>query len=192
MIRQCAQVILVEVRCGCVIVQGNDSVLNHLREWLREQYQKHQPVGVEVEVKVKTNQTNQLIESTINKPIQPSINQSCARLPAKPDKQLLGEAEDNRERLCKRANGQNNSYEQTTKNHWPIKRSRSSNSSESNRIAIKQAIYPRAVRSWSADRTIDPTIGRTWVRVQAPPLRSELVRVLDQGLKIWNRPGAWS
>ena len=32
MIPQYAQVILVEVQCGCVIVQKNDSVLNRLGE----------------------------------------------------------------------------------------------------------------------------------------------------------------
>ena len=109
MILQCAQVILVEVRYEYVIVQKNDFVLNRSGEWLQERYQKHQPVGVEVEV--KTNRTNQPIKPTINQLIEPSTNQSCAQLLGRPNKQLLGEAKDNREWLYKRANGQDNSHE---------------------------------------------------------------------------------
>ena len=159
MIPQCAQVILMEVRCGCVIVQGNDSVLNRSGKWSQEWYWKHQPVGVKVEVNVKTNRTNQPIEPTIDQPIEPSTDRNRARLPGRPDKRLLGKAEDNRERLCKGANGQDDSHKQTTENHRPTKQPRSSNSSKSNWIATKQASYLRAVGSRSAKRTIDQTIG---------------------------------
>ena len=192
MIPRCAQVILVEVQCGCVIVQGNDSVLNRSGKWLWEWYRKHQPVGVEVKVEIKTDQTNQPIESTIDQLIKLPTNQICARLPGRPNKRLLGEAEDNWEWLSKRANRQNNLYKRKTENHQPTEWPRSRNSSESNWIVIKRATHLRGVGSRSANRTIDQMIGQTWAQVQAPPLRSELVRVLDQGLKVWNRPGAWS
>ena len=65
--------------------------------------------------------------------------------------------------------------------YWP----RSSNLSKSGRIAIKQATHPKAVGS----RPTDQTIGQTRAQVQAPSLRSGLVRGLDQGLEVWNRPG---
>ena len=64
---------------------------------------------------------------------------------------LLGEAEDNRERLCKGAKGQDNSHKQTTKNHQPTERPRSSNSSESGRIVTKRATYLRTVGSQPTD-----------------------------------------
>ena len=53
----------------------------------------------------------------VDKSINPPTNQSCAQLPGRPDKQLLGEAKDNREQLCKKANRQDDSHKQTTKNH---------------------------------------------------------------------------
>ena len=56
MIPRCAQEILVEVRCGCVIVQGNDSILNRLEEWLREQYQKHHPIKPTIDQSRPTKQ----------------------------------------------------------------------------------------------------------------------------------------
>ena len=88
---------------------------------MRERYRKHQLVGVkvevEIEVDVKTDRTNQPIEPTIDQPIELPTDRSRAQLPGKPDKQLLGEAEDNRERLCKAANGQDNLHEQIIENH---------------------------------------------------------------------------
>ena len=87
-----------KVRYGCVIVQENDSVLNRSGEWLQERYWKHQPIEVE------TDQTN-------NRPTNPATNQSCPLLPGRPNKQLLGEAENNWERLRKGAN----SYKQFTR-----------------------------------------------------------------------------
>ena len=170
--------------------QKNDSVLNRSGEWLQKQYQKHQLVRFKF--KVKTDRTNQPIEPIINQSIKPPTDRSRARLPARHDKQLLSEAKDNQERLCKRANGQDNLHKQTTKKHQLNKRPRSSNSSESNWIATKRATHPRAVGSQSADWTINQMVGQTWAQVQAPPLRSELVRSLDQGLEVWNRPGAKS
>ena len=86
------------------------------------------------------------------------------------------------------ANGQDNSQKQITKNHWLTKRPRLSNSSKSGRIAIKQATHLRTVGLWPIDRTINHMIGQTQAQVQAPPLRSELVRGLDKGLEVWNWP----
>ena len=77
--------------------------------------------------------------------------------------------------------------------HWPIeanqptKRPRLSDLSESSRIAIKQATHLRAVGLQPTDQTIDQTISQIRARVQALPLRSKLVRGLDQELEVWNR-----
>ena len=88
----------------------------------------------------------------------------------------------NQLRSTKRAIGN----EQTTENYRPTKQPRSSNLSESGRIATKQATHLKAVGLWPTDQTI----GQTRARVKAPPLRSELVKDLDQGLEVWNWPGA--
>ena len=127
MIPRCAQVILVEVRCGCVIIRL-------LREWLR------------------LEPLRRMIARTISKASSDQTN------------------------------------ERTTENHWPTERPRSSNSSESGRIATKRATHLRAVGS----RPTDQMIIQIQTRVQAPPLRSGLVRGLDQGLEVWNWPGARS
>ena len=67
-------------------------------------------------------------------------HQSCAQLLDKPDKQLLGEAEDNRKRLRKGPESQTN---KVANNHRP----RSSDSSEHGQIATKQAIHLKTVGS---------------------------------------------
>ena len=55
-----------------------------------------------------------------------------------------------------RANGQDNSHRETTKNYW----SRTSNLSKSGWIVTKQATHLKMVGLWPTDQTIDQTIGR--------------------------------
>ena len=73
-------------------------------------------------------------------------------------------------------------------NDQPIKtyRPRSSDSSESGQIATKSATHLKAVGLQPTNQTIR----QTQAQVLARPLRSGLVRGLDQGLEVWNRPGA--
>ena len=74
------------------------------------------------------------------------------------------------------ANGQNNSYKQTTKKHQPTKQPKLNDSPKSNRIATKQATYLRATGLQSTDQTIDQIIGQIQAQILAPFLRSELVK----------------
>ena len=131
MIPRCAQVILVKVRCGCVIVQENDSVLNRSGEWLQERYRKHQ-----------------LIEPTINRPIKPT-NRSNQRLTDR---------------------DQPTEWSRTTAQRGQTTLAKA----KTNREAIDQTI--------TITNNIADSIG--W--------GLELVRGLDQGLEVWNRPGARS
>ena len=87
-----------------------------------------------------------------------------------------------------RANRQDDSHKQITENYQP----RSSNSFKSGQIATKQVTHLWAIGSRPTDQMIDQKIGQTRAQIQASPLRLELVRDLDQGLKVWNRLGARS
>ena len=123
MILRYAQAILVKLRCGCVIVQGNDSVFNCSGEWLQEQYWKHQP-------------------------IKPTINQLRPINWATKNEQLIQERSD-----CSKA----------------------SNLSESGQIATD--LTKEQLTEYENEYKYRQ--------------RSE-VWDLDQGLKVWNRPGTWS
>ena len=59
-------------------------------------------------------------------------------------------------------------------------------------IATKRVTHLRAVRLQPTEQMIDQTIGQTRAQVQAPALRSELIRGPDQGLEFSNWPGAKS
>ena len=63
------------------------------------------------------------------------------------------------------ANGQDNSHEQTTKNHQPTKQLKSGNSSKNGWIVTKQATYLRVVGLLPTDQTI----GQTQARVTNTP-----------------------
>ena len=83
------------------------------------------------------------------------------------------------------ANGQEDSHERTTENHRP----RSSDSSNRSWIATKRTTHLRAVGS----RQTLPRNDWPNTRTSTNTARGlESVRGLDQGLEVWNRPGARS
>ena len=86
------------------------------------------------------------------------------------------------------ANRQDNSHKQTTKNHWPTKRPKLGNSSQNGEIVTKRGTYLKAVRLQPTNRAIDQAIDQTRAQVKALPLSLELVKDLDQGLEVCNRP----
>ena len=106
MILQSVQAILVEFRYGCVIVQGNNSVLNCSRKWLQEQYQKHQLMEFE------TNRTNHRPTKNICLARPRVIKQPKAKneWTNKRDQQL-GKAKQNR---MSKPNNQPNKWSQTS------------------------------------------------------------------------------
>ena len=49
-----------------MIVQGNDSILNHLGEWLREWYQKHQLIKATIDWSNRVTEDKQLIRERLD------------------------------------------------------------------------------------------------------------------------------
>ena len=61
MILQSVQAILIEVQCGCIIVQKTHSILNCSKKLLQKQYQKYQHIRVKVD-ETSNRPTNQTIK----------------------------------------------------------------------------------------------------------------------------------
>ena len=136
---------------------------------------------------------SRLIEPTTGRPTDPPTDWSHARLPGRLDKQLLGKAKDNQERLRKVAH--NCSADLTNdclvkpkiiENNYAKDRSRKQTKSQTTdqMTKVKQLIRERS----DCDRPYQETIDQMRKRVQIPPE----VWGLDQGLEVWNRLEAWS
>ena len=100
----------------------NDYVVNRSGEWLQERYQKHQPIEAENDwtnerptdpptdrsklctIARQTWQTTAWWSQGQSR----TVTQGCAQLLNRPNKQLFGEAKENRERIRKRPESQTN------------------------------------------------------------------------------------
>ena len=136
---------------------------------------------------------SRLIEPTTGRPTNSPTNQSRAWLPGRLNKQLLGEAEDNWERLCKvaydcSADLMNDCLvkpkiiENGYANDRSCKQTKSQTTDQMTKV--KRLIQERS----DCDRPYQGTIDQTREQVQAWPK----VWALDQGLEVWKRPGARS
>ena len=134
-----------------------------------------------------------LIKPITGRPIDSLTNQSCAQLPGRLDKQLLGEAEDNWEQLRKVAHNwladlTNNCLvkPRTMKNGYAKDRSRKQTKLQTTNqmTEVKQLIRKRS----DCNRPYQGMIDQTQEQVQIPPK----VWGLDQELELWNQPGAKS
>ena len=136
---------------------------------------------------------SRLIEPTTGRPTDPSTNQSRARLLGRLDKQLLGEAKDNWERLRKVAYNcladlTNNCLvkPKIIENGYVKDQSRKQTKLQTTNQVTK---VKRLIWEWSDwDRPYQATIDQTQEQVQVFPE----VWGLDQELEVWNRPGARS